>query len=282
MPEKPAALVRHLRRAQVPSRAGHRDVVDSFEREPQKLMDVSGDHVLHTITACNTVQGKTRIPQGHAHQPGRPVREDHLHRLRFVRLQIFFQERQLLRRELVGPALVQDRDVRRTAIEAVMPRMSGVLAEQALRGLRPDVVIAGREIQRKSAVWFEDAFHFLPLRLCRSVMHPLDRVAHGYYEGRIFCGYFLPDLFIDVRLDVAGAVAEDREAKRLRLRRRGASEQQQPQRGDGKERHSARAKNRAHLFLAYRVSAYLGGFATSRKESRRTPRPAILEDRTMP
>src|SRR5215813_7918740 len=103
-----------------------------------------------------------------------------------------------------------------------MRRMSGVLAEQALRGLG-DVVIAGREIQRKSAVWFENAFHFLPLRLRRSVVHPLDRVSHCDDEGRSFRGYFLPDLFIDVRLDVAGAVAEDREAKRLRLRRRGAS-----------------------------------------------------------
>src|SRR5262249_38448961 len=80
MPEKPAALVRRLRRAQVPSRAGHRDVVDSLEREPQKLMDVSGDHVLHTITACNTGAGENPYSAG----PRSPARTAGCERIIFT------------------------------------------------------------------------------------------------------------------------------------------------------------------------------------------------------
>jgi len=75
------------------------------------------------------------------------VHNDHLHRLPGMGFQVRFQEDQFLGRQFLGPAIVQDGEMRPSVIETVVRGVRGVPPEQPLRCRRPDVVIAGREIE---------------------------------------------------------------------------------------------------------------------------------------
>src|ERR1019366_3842277 len=74
--------------------------------------------------------------------------------------QIAFEPRQLPRRPLLRPAVVQHCEMRAAGIEAVMRRLPRVLAEQPLRRVGPYIVIAGRQVKRNPAVGFQDAPHY--------------------------------------------------------------------------------------------------------------------------
>ena len=55
------------------------------------------------------------------------MRDDELHRLILMGLQIGLQKLQLVRQEAVGPAIVQDREMRLGVVETIVRRMGRVL-----------------------------------------------------------------------------------------------------------------------------------------------------------
>ena len=95
-------------------------------------MNVARNHILHSVLPGELVQGEVWIVERHADQPGWPMRNDKLHGLRRVRLQIVLQKSQLRSRKLVRSAVVEDGEVGLSLIETVVRRVRGILAEQPL------------------------------------------------------------------------------------------------------------------------------------------------------
>src|SRR5260370_583723 len=96
-------------------------------------------------------------------------------------------------------------------IEAVVRRMPRILAEQLLRRLRPDIVIAWGEVERITAIRTQELFHLLPLVLRGCVIEALDRIPDADYERRVLRRGVFPRLFVNSRLGLACSIAEDDE-----------------------------------------------------------------------
>ena len=79
----------------MPARTGQRQVRHAIQVDVQHLVDVARDHVLDAEAFGELMQGELLIAEGRGEQPGRPVRQDELHGLRRVGLQVLFEERQL-------------------------------------------------------------------------------------------------------------------------------------------------------------------------------------------
>jgi hypothetical protein len=131
--------------------------------------------------------------------------EHEFQRLFFVGAQIRFEKGELGGGKLLGAAVIEDGEVRLFVVEAVVGRMAGIFFKKGFRQVRPDIVIAGGEIERDA--FDEDALDIAPFAVRRGVVEALDGVADGDYEGGVFGGGFLPDLFVDAGLGFAGAVA---------------------------------------------------------------------------
>ena len=147
---------------------------------------MSGDHILDAVPPGKLVQREVWIPERHVDQPGWTVHNDRLHRLPGMGFQVRFQENQFLGRQFLGPAIVEDREMRPSVIETVVPGVRGVLLEQPLRCRRPDVVVAGREIEWIAPEKPENPAGLQPLRLRGGVVHPLDGVTHSRPRTRGF------------------------------------------------------------------------------------------------
>jgi hypothetical protein len=94
--------------------------------------------------------------------------------------------------------------------------MTGVLLVESLRRGRPNVVIARREIKRKSAERLEDLLELTPLVFSSSVVRTLDGIAGAHDECRLLACDLLPHALVDARLSFARAVAEKNETDILR------------------------------------------------------------------
>ncbi|SPF46859.1 hypothetical protein SBA4_360006 [Candidatus Sulfopaludibacter sp. SbA4] len=218
----------------MPSGTGHREVSHAVQIDVQHLVYVAGNHVAHSVPLGELVKGELRIGECGVDKPGRAVREDELHGLGRVGLQIGIEERQLGVRQFVGAAVVENREVRGTVIEAIVRGVRGELAKELFGTLRPDVVVARDEIQGILAVRGDDPLPLAPLLLRGRVVAALDVISDAQHEGRMQGGGLAPHLFEDAGLGFAGAVAQDHEAERVR--RGGSRESGQRKRGQGKRK----------------------------------------------
>ena len=173
------------------------------------------------------VQGESGIAECRIEQPGRAVGEDELHRLGGVSLEVGLEEGQLGRRQIVGAAVVQNGKVRRPVVKAVVRGMGGKFTKQLFGAFRPDVVIAGCEIEPIAGIWRHDPLPRAPLGFGRGIVAAFDRVADTDDESRILGCCLAPHLLVDARLGFAGAVAQDHEAERVR---RGSGQRSEGQR----------------------------------------------------
>ena len=98
-------------------------------------------------------------------------------------------------------------------VEAVVRRPARVLLEQPLRERRPDVVVAGCEIQRETGVRLADAFRLIPLALGGQLIAALNGVAGADDESGIGGRGLMPDLLVNAGLRLARAVAQNDEPK---------------------------------------------------------------------
>src|SRR5579864_9113528 len=197
----------------------------------QHLMHVACNHIPHAILLGELMQREVRISQYRGNQPGGPVRDDELHRLRPVRLQVLFEKRQFIGRKILRAAVVQNREMRLLVAEAVVRRVTGILPEQPLRLLRPDVVISRSEIEGITPIRRQNPLYGLPLPFSGCVAQALNGVPDRNHERRIIGRRFPPSLLEDTSLRLARAVAKDHEPKCVRPRRRRERYQQGQQSG---------------------------------------------------
>src|SRR5258708_38907068 len=105
------------------ARTCHGEVGYAIQIDVQHLVDVAGNHIPDSVLLRRLVQRELAISKYDSYQPGWPVGNDELHGLRRVRLQISFEECQLVRGKLLRPAIIQNGEVRLFVVEAVMRRM---------------------------------------------------------------------------------------------------------------------------------------------------------------
>src|SRR5262249_35841974 len=130
-----------------------------------------------------------------------------------MRLQVFFKECQLVRGKILRPAVVQNGEVGLLVVEAVVWRMLCVFLKQAFGAFRPDVVIAGRQIEGKALERRQNLLPLTPLGFRGFVVQALNGVTGAEYEGRSFGGRLPPDALINSGLGLTGPIAEDNEAE---------------------------------------------------------------------
>src|SRR4029453_7644625 len=111
--------------------------------------------------------------------------------------------RQLTRRELLGPAIVQNREVRLGMIETVVRGMLREFLKQPFRAFRPDVVVAGRKIQRILLERNQDLLYLPPFCFGGGIVQPLNCVSNTDDECRVVGCSSLPDLLVNSRLGFA-------------------------------------------------------------------------------
>ena len=94
-----------------------------------------------------------------------------------------------------------------------MQRMTRVLAEQALRPGRPDVVVSRRKIEQESAVRCKNTLRLHPLTFRGVIVQALNRIAHADNERGFLLSKFLLDPLINASLRLPRTVSKKHEAK---------------------------------------------------------------------
>ena len=96
------------------------------------------------------------------------------------------QECQFIARQRVRAAVIENGEVRRSVIEAVVERAARVLPEQSFGQWRPNVMVARCEIERKPPKRFQQTLDLAPFGFRRLVVQPLNSVADAENECRLF------------------------------------------------------------------------------------------------
>src|SRR6185369_4120913 len=102
------------------------------------------------------MQRKLATPHLEKRNPVRLVEKDEPGAAVLIGLQIGFEELELRVGQVEAPRVVENREVGVLIVEAVVIRTACLLLVQVERLLGPDIVIAGRKVQRKVAVALPD------------------------------------------------------------------------------------------------------------------------------
>src|SRR5262245_29371717 len=97
-------------------------------------------------------------------------------------------------------------------IEAVVRGMPREFFKQPFGAFRPDVVVAGRKVQRIPVERSQDLLNLSPFRFRRGVIQTLNCVSGADHESRAGGRRLLPDLLIYTRRGLPRPVSEDYEA----------------------------------------------------------------------
>ena len=173
---------------------------------------MSAQNPIHAVALGDLVQAEV-LAVGDLLDPVLVVEDDELRILVLVGLQVLLEEVELLVIEAAIEARVENREVRILVVEAVLRLAARFLLVKGFREVRPDVMVAGREVERIVAVARPHRPQLHPLRLGHFVLLALNRIADVDDELGVHQVDLAPDASVDLRLRSAGAVAHDGETE---------------------------------------------------------------------